>query len=626
MLIGIIPLVFMIYLSVQLYNERTQKIGLLKNYIERMHRSSDLSGLITNMQLERRYSFDYSLKKTMYGELKKQRPLTDSMLKKMTQEDETLAEFSSYTFFDQLNNVRNAIDSGLMEPGIVMDYYSSTIYRLNTLISIPTGSYIYMRPVYKDLVAQKLLSEMITFLGIMSANIYNALYSQKYMVEILVGTAGTYRVYKSYEKEFLLKASPETRNAYDSIKADPHVSETYNYIDTVFKIFSFDSSYTHAEWERISTDAIGKLSQFQQKLLAGVEQQTGIIYAKEIAARRRTLILIIFSVLFISAIVLYTIFTITQTLNELKRSAQKISLGESGQLPRIETNDVIGNLAHSIVAIDKNNEKLADAAQAIGQGQFDVSIEARSANDILGNAIVDMKTNLQKNTAELITSNKELERFAYIASHDLQEPLRMVSSFLSLLEEEHGKDLDASAKEYIRFAVDGAARMKILVNDLLQYSRVGTNKEEFTTIDLNDTMEYVIRVMDLEIKKNNAVVRVEHLPAIRGNKTLIGQIFINLIGNALKYHGEQPIRIGIGSVEEINRYIFYVRDNGVGIDPKYFDKIFIIFQRLHSKTEYSGTGIGLAICKKIAELHGGKIWVESEKGKGSTFYFSISKK
>jgi len=625
MLIGIIPLIFFVYLAIELFNERSQKVKLLGNYIHRMHFSADLSMLITRFQQERKYSFDYALNKSMREQLLQQRPLTDSALQKMSGYDE-LSDFKSYTFLDNLSNVRTGIDSGFMQPGTVMDYYSTMIFRLNTMNTLPTGSYVYMRPVYKDMVSQKILSEMLTYMGILSANIYNALYTRKYMMEILVGTAGTYRVYKSYEKEFLLKASPETAGLYNAQKSDPSLTATSTYIDSVFTKFSFDSTMTHAEWEKISTTGIAVLRGLQQKLLKNVELQTGIIYDEEKAAGKRTLIFILFSLVFVTAIVLYTIYTITKTLKELKEAAQRISIGAPGQLKTVMSKDVIGSLAQSISAIDKNNKQLADAAHAIGKGDFDVQVQPRSAGDILGNAIVDMKSNLQKSTSELTASNTELERFAYVASHDLQEPLRMVSSFLNLLEEEYVKDLDKTAKEYISYAVDGATRMKTLVNDLLQYSRIGTNKEEFTATDLNETMEYVIRVLGEDIKKNRAKVTVKPMPVIRANKTLMGQLFMNLIGNALKYHGDKQPEIEIGSVEERDKYILYVKDNGIGIDPKFFDKIFIIFQRLHSKAEYSGTGIGLAICKKIAEVHKGKIWVESEKGSGSTFYFSILKK
>lgn len=250
-------------------------------------------------------------------------------------------------------------------------------------------------------------------------------------------------------------------------------------------------------------------------------------------------------------------------------------------------------------------------------------ISERKHSELL---LKQLNESLETRAAELLASNTELERFAYIASHDLQEPLRMVISFLSLLEEGIGGQLDETSKEYLHFAVDGAERMKALIQALLQYSRVGINKEEFTATDLSEVMQYVSRVLEEDIKKNEAVITINPMPVIMANKTLITQLFANLVSNALKYHAANKPEIEVGYNEERDKYIFYVKDNGIGIDPKFFDKIFIIFQRLHSKSEYSGTGIGLAICKKIVETHKGRIWIESEKDKGSTFYFSIPKK
>ena len=236
-----------------------------------------------------------------------------------------------------------------------------------------------------------------------------------------------------------------------------------------------------------------------------------------------------------------------------------------------------------------------------------------------------LNENLEKKSSELEASNTELERFAYIASHDLQEPLRMVSSFMGLLEKRMNGQLDETNKQYIHFAVDGAERMKMLIQALLQYSRIGDNKENFTAIDLNEVMQYTTLLLEKDIQKSQAVVTVKPLPVITANKSLISQLFVNLVSNALKYQGTEEPKIEVGFTEAQSGWIFYVKDNGIGIDNKFFDKIFIIFQRLHNNDEYSGTGIGLAICKKIIGIHNGKIWVKSEPGTGSTFYFSIPK-
>jgi PAS domain S-box-containing protein len=239
--------------------------------------------------------------------------------------------------------------------------------------------------------------------------------------------------------------------------------------------------------------------------------------------------------------------------------------------------------------------------------------------------LLDLNNRLKQRADELAASNVELERFAYIASHDMQEPLRMITSFLQLFKKKYEDHLDETAEQYIHFAVDGADRMKKLIMDLLEYSRVGSNKDDLTEIDSNVLLQEVLNVFVSRLAEMKANVVLHKLPAIKGNRTQLFQLFQNLIGNALKYHtGELP-RVEINGKEEENHFIFSVRDNGIGIKPIFFEKIFVLFQRLHHKNEYSGTGIGLAICKKIIDKHGGRIWVESEPGKGSCFYFTISK-
>lgn len=234
-----------------------------------------------------------------------------------------------------------------------------------------------------------------------------------------------------------------------------------------------------------------------------------------------------------------------------------------------------------------------------------------------------LNNSLQRKAEELTTSNNELEHFAYIASHDLQEPLRMVESFMVLLLKKHGDALPDTAKEYIDFAIGGARRMKNLIHDLLEYSRVGSIEEMNDLVDLNVVLSDIELDFKQTIKQESAKLTIAPLPVVMGNALLLQQVFQNLIGNAIKYKGEATVQIDIGFQEDRGKYIFYIKDNGIGIDPKYFNKIFIIFQRLHTADLYSGTGIGLAICKKIIEKHQGEIWVHSELGKGSTFYFSL---
>ena len=244
---------------------------------------------------------------------------------------------------------------------------------------------------------------------------------------------------------------------------------------------------------------------------------------------------------------------------------------------------------------------------------------------LAANLLNEMNKNLQKQAKGLVVSNEELERYAYVASHDLQEPLRMVNNFLQLLQQKYHDDLDETAREYINFAVDGAARMKILIMDLLEFSKISTSKQPHISINLNDVINKTRLLLSLAIDESTAEINVHFLPRVSGNESQLLQLFQNLISNAIKYRGDQKPIIEIGFKEEAEEWQFYVKDNGIGIDPKFFQKIFIIFQRLHSREEYSGTGIGLALCKKIVILHGGKIWVESAKGFGSTFCFTVNK-
>jgi PAS domain S-box-containing protein len=237
----------------------------------------------------------------------------------------------------------------------------------------------------------------------------------------------------------------------------------------------------------------------------------------------------------------------------------------------------------------------------------------------------ELNASLEQRAAELVASNLELERFAYVASHDLQEPLRMVSSFLQLLKKKYQGQLDEKAEQYIFFAVDGAERMKKLIMDLLEYSRIGSSKEGYSLTDLNLVGRDVVSLFNDIIEKTGATITFGELPVIKTNKTQVIQLFQNLVSNALKYRSGEKPEITIRAEEQRDHWLFSVKDNGMGIDARYFEKIFIIFQRLHSKSDFSGTGIGLAICKKIIEKHGGMIWVESVPGTGSTFYFTISK-
>ena len=237
-------------------------------------------------------------------------------------------------------------------------------------------------------------------------------------------------------------------------------------------------------------------------------------------------------------------------------------------------------------------------------------------------SVVDISAR-KRSEEELRRSNAELERFAYVASHDLQEPLRMVGNYVQLLGKRYKGKLDSDADEFIGFALDGAVRMQRLIEDLLAYSRVSSRGAEFAPTDAGSVLDAALANLKLAIEDANAVVTRDPLPVVPADRSQLEHVFLNLIGNALKFRGSVRPEVRVTAAQQDGDWLFSVRDNGIGIEPQYFDRIFVIFQRLHGRDEYPGTGIGLAITKRIIERHGGRIWVESQPGTGSTFFFTL---
>jgi signal transduction histidine kinase len=253
----------------------------------------------------------------------------------------------------------------------------------------------------------------------------------------------------------------------------------------------------------------------------------------------------------------------------------------------------------------------------------ELASELQRANAELEERIRERTLELEERTLQLENSNKELEQFAYIASHDLQEPLRMVASYTQLLAKRYQGQLDEKADRYIAYAVDGAKRMQQLITDLLAFSRVTTQARQLIPTDCHAVLQLALTNLRVSISESGAEVTYDPLPTVLAEGAQLTQVFQNLIGNSLKFRGDKTPHVHISAVNNGTEWTFAVRDNGIGIDQQHAEKIFVMFQRLHTREEYPGTGIGLAIVKKIVERHGGRIWVESEVGKGTTFLFTI---
>ena len=301
-----------------------------------------------------------------------------------------------------------------------------------------------------------------------------------------------------------------------------------------------------------------------------------------------------------------------------REAALKAGLRSGFAVPVLVGGRLYGVL--EFLATDKRprDERVLEIAQGVAKqvGQFigrkQAELALRSANE-----------QLTCKAEELARSNGELEQFAYVASHDLQEPLRMISSYTQLIVRRYGDKLDTDAREFMDFIVDGAARMKRLIEDLLAYSRVGTRGKELKETDAEAALQKALTNLRVAVEESGAVVTHDVLPTVLADDTQLAQLFQNLIGNAIKFRGAAAPCIHVSVENAAEEWVFGVRDNGIGIEAKYFERIFMVFQRLHTKTEYPGTGIGLAICKKVVDRHGGRIWVESQAGQGSTFCFAL---
>ena len=297
--------------------------------------------------------------------------------------------------------------------------------------------------------------------------------------------------------------------------------------------------------------------------------------------------------------------------------------------------DAEGNIIGAIgISRDISALKQAEAALKQARDRLEIRVQERTKELSEANAALQVEIaerreaerKLEQLTLDLQRSNQELEQFAYLASHDLQEPLRAVTGYTELLAQEYERHLDETAKEYMGYIVDGATRMRQLIQDLLSYSRVGTRGKPFVPTDCNEALRQALNDLLLAIAENNAIITYDGLPRAIADKAQLAQLFQNLIGNAIKFRRQEPPQIHIWAEAKDDLWLFGVRDNGIGIKPRYLERIFELFKRLHTRKEFPGTGIGLAICKKIVERHGGNIWAESQPGVGTTFYFTLPKR
>lgn len=345
-----------------------------------------------------------------------------------------------------------------------------------------------------------------------------------------------------------------------------------------------------------------------------------------------TFIFILVSMTICAGVVLAIYLTkiIIAPVNRISMIVNDMSKGVTRKIDYSANGGEIGEMVRSVNNLSDKLQSTANFAREVGLRNFSMPFTPLGEDDTLGKALISMRENLRKSelnlqakNLELEGKNKELEQFAYVASHDLQEPLRTISSFVGLFEQQYRGNLDSKADKYLNYIVQSSVRMKVLITDLLEYSRIGT-KKELATVDCNEVLKQVVDDLHLAITEAKATVTSGELPVITGYPTEIKQLFQNLIFNAVKFRkpGTDPW-ITVSARRDGDFWKFEFSDNGIGIAKDHHDRIFVIFQRLHTRDEYPGSGIGLSHCKKIVELHKGNIWLESEVGQGTTFYFTI---
>ncbi|HVZ98557.1 MAG TPA: ATP-binding protein [Chitinophagaceae bacterium] len=635
LLIGLIPVLFLVYVVGQLYIEKNIRVSIVRDHIVHIHEAGNISNLIYQLERERKFSYEYALKKDSFGKLTIQQPLTDTLIATLEKSDDPdLKNFAQYTFLSRLDSVRKSLDRyPNYSPDSVMEFYTNLIQRLNSLNPISSVSNIYLQPVYTDLTSQKMLFEILIYLSIIRTDIYRVLYNRQFETEKVSKNSSNYSIYKSYEKEFLMKASKASADSYLAQKDSPYLKPVLTFIDKAFQSHTIDSNYSAEDWWQLSSLGLRSLKLLQVALWQKAEAGMNGIYRSELKSKNRTLVFLVTAIVFVIALVLYTIGVINKMLSELKTAAQKIAVGKTDLAIHNMPNDVMGSLSDSILEIDKNNKELANAANAIGKGNFNVPVIPRSEQDVLGNSLQKMKEDLYKLTLEkdkvqeqTLELMKRKDDFLSIASHELKTPVTSLKAYTQLLQQEaHERSDEKKESMYAKMDLQ-VDKLTSLINDLLDTTKIQNGKLVYNQqlFDFDDLVKATVE--EIQVSNSDHKIVIEKNPHVQifGDRERISQVLSNLLNNAIKYCPDSPLII-IKSEIDRNQVTCSVQDFGCGINENDQGRIFEQFYRATDKNMHTfpGLGLGLFIAREIITRHNGKIWFTSTEEEGSTFYFSL---
>jgi signal transduction histidine kinase len=474
---------------------------------------------------------------------------------------------------------------------------------------------------------------MITYLGIVRTNVFNLLLNQTNTFQTLAETNRSYKLFNSYEKEFLLKAPVDEVKKYNQFKTTPDYEATLNYLYRTFNTLKLDSTYSSRNFWAISSNSMSGLRKQQQEIWQRANIKMENIYHQERNSEKKMIAFLIFAILIVVGFIVYVINHIHKLLTEIKLAASKISIGATGIRLKNMPKGIIGNLAKSIIEIDKNNLELAKNANEIGKGNFDVKVTPRSEHDILGISIKKMKNDLlqfnrqkdkiQRDTETLVYRRDE---FFSIASHELKTPVTSLKAYTQLLLMDADKFLDEHHKSMLQRMEGQINKLTALINDLLDTSKIENEQMVFNNelFILNDLASEVVSDMQPVCKSQEIIFRSGRPASVYADKERIRQVISNLISNANKYASKSSkIILSIETLEE--KVICSVQDFGKGIEAEEQEKIFERFYRVSgpNMNTFPGLGLGLFICKQVIEKQNGKIGLKSTPGKGSTFYFEL---